>query len=207
MTGMKSRSARRRRDDGEEPAEHDHLGDGPDPAHQRQRDRPRVLHPATRARQRRGSGGGTNIYRGHDNVQGATDIGPNPDSLPGYYGAVARLVEALGQRLGRRLEWLKKQFASQTMMEKPGITVSRWIDAVLEKNEASTRTRTCGRSSTGATRRTARTRQGNARGDEEARPSRRRRPVSVRDRGDGALVRKDDVYLLPAATQLECEGS
>ena len=32
------------------------------------------------------SGGGCNIYRGHDNVQGATDIGPNPDSLPGYYG-------------------------------------------------------------------------------------------------------------------------
>ena len=32
------------------------------------------------------SGGGTNIYRGHDNVQGATDVGPNADSLPGYYG-------------------------------------------------------------------------------------------------------------------------
>ena len=32
------------------------------------------------------SGGGCNIYRGHDNVQGATDVGPNPDSLPGYYG-------------------------------------------------------------------------------------------------------------------------
>src|SRR6516164_1498317 len=31
------------------------------------------------------SGGGTNIFRGHDNVQGATDVGPNPDSLPGYY--------------------------------------------------------------------------------------------------------------------------
>ncbi|HYR33611.1 MAG TPA: molybdopterin-dependent oxidoreductase, partial [Burkholderiales bacterium] len=32
------------------------------------------------------SGGGTNIYRGHDNVQGATDVGPNADSLPAYYG-------------------------------------------------------------------------------------------------------------------------
>src|SRR5690606_9693814 len=31
------------------------------------------------------SGGGANIFRGHDNVQGATDIGPNPESLPGYY--------------------------------------------------------------------------------------------------------------------------
>ena len=34
------------------------------------------------------SGGGANIFRGHDNVQGATDIGPNPDSLPGYYGII-----------------------------------------------------------------------------------------------------------------------
>src|SRR6476661_7816234 len=34
------------------------------------------------------SGGGANIFRGHDNVQGATDVGPNPDSLPGYYGLV-----------------------------------------------------------------------------------------------------------------------
>ena len=32
-------------------------------------------------------------------------------------------------------EWIKKQFASQAMMEKPGMTVSRWIDGVLEKNE------------------------------------------------------------------------
>ena len=31
------------------------------------------------------SGGGCNVYRGHDNVQGATDLGPNPDTLPGYY--------------------------------------------------------------------------------------------------------------------------
>src|SRR5207302_6528596 len=32
------------------------------------------------------AGGGANIFRGHDNVQGATDLGPNPDSLPAYYG-------------------------------------------------------------------------------------------------------------------------
>ena len=49
------------------------------------------------------SGGGANIFRGHDNVQGATDVGPNPDSLPGYYGLADRLVEALRQGLGRRL--------------------------------------------------------------------------------------------------------
>lgn len=32
------------------------------------------------------SGGGTNILRGHDNVQGATDMNCLADSLPGYYG-------------------------------------------------------------------------------------------------------------------------
>src|SRR5881296_1189070 len=37
------------------------------------------------------SGGGANIFRGHDNVQGATDVGPNPDTLPGFY-PVARPV-------------------------------------------------------------------------------------------------------------------
>src|SRR5690606_10346442 len=32
------------------------------------------------------AGGGANIFRGHDNVQGATDFGVLMDSLPGYYG-------------------------------------------------------------------------------------------------------------------------
>jgi formate dehydrogenase major subunit len=32
------------------------------------------------------AGGGTNIFRGHDNVQGATDLGVLIDTLPGYYG-------------------------------------------------------------------------------------------------------------------------
>ncbi|MBN3585866.1 molybdopterin-dependent oxidoreductase, partial [Algoriphagus aestuarii] len=32
------------------------------------------------------AGGGANIYRGHDNVQGATDLGVTQDTLPGYYG-------------------------------------------------------------------------------------------------------------------------
>lgn len=32
------------------------------------------------------SGGGANIFRGHDNVQGATDLGVLSDTLPGYYG-------------------------------------------------------------------------------------------------------------------------
>lgn len=80
------------------------------------------------------SGGGTNIFRGHDNVQGATDVGPNPDSLPGYYGLAAGSWKHFANTWGVDYEWIKKQYAEGTM-EKPGITVSRWIDGVLENNE------------------------------------------------------------------------
>jgi formate dehydrogenase major subunit len=80
------------------------------------------------------SGGGTNIFRGHDNVQGATDVGPNPDSLPGYYGLAAGAWKHFAATWGVDYDWIKSQYA-EGMMEKPGITVSRWIDGVLENNE------------------------------------------------------------------------
>src|SRR3989344_1768279 len=81
------------------------------------------------------TGGGTNIFRGHDNVQGATDVGPNPDSLPGYYGLAEGSWKHFAAVWGVDFEWIKKQYASPAMMTKSGITVSRWIDGVLEKNE------------------------------------------------------------------------
>ena len=80
------------------------------------------------------SGGGTNIVRGHDNVQGATDVGPNPDSLPGYYGVSEGAFKHFAKVWKVDFEWIKKQYAPG-MLTKPGMTVSRWIDGVLEKNE------------------------------------------------------------------------
>ena len=80
------------------------------------------------------SGGGANIFRGHDNVQGATDVGPNPDSLPGYYGLVEGSWKHFANTWGVDFEWIKKQYAPG-MITKGGTTVSRWIDAILEKNE------------------------------------------------------------------------
>jgi formate dehydrogenase major subunit len=80
------------------------------------------------------SGGGTNIFRGHDNVQGATDVGPNPDSLPGYYGLLEGSWKHYAAVWGVDFDWIKAQYAPG-MMTKPGTTVSRWIDGVLEKNE------------------------------------------------------------------------
>src|SRR5580765_873029 len=80
------------------------------------------------------SGGGANIFRGHDNVQGATDVGPNPDSLPGYYGLAEGAWKHFAKIWDVDFEWIKKQYAPG-MMTKPGMTVSRWVDGVLEKNE------------------------------------------------------------------------
>ncbi len=81
------------------------------------------------------SGGGANIFRGHDNVQGATDVGPNPDSLPGYYGIVEGAWRHYARVWGVEYDWIKGRFASPAMMTKPGITVSRWVDGILEKND------------------------------------------------------------------------
>jgi len=78
------------------------------------------------------SGGGANIFRGHDNVQGATDIGPNPDSLPGYYGLAEGSWKHFANAWGVDYDWIKGRYASPELMTKPGITVSRWIDGVLE---------------------------------------------------------------------------
>ncbi|WP_119287982.1 formate dehydrogenase subunit alpha [Azohydromonas sediminis] len=80
------------------------------------------------------SGGGANIFRGHDNVQGATDVGPNPDSLPGYYGLAEGSFKHYAAVWGLDFDWIKSRYAPG-MMTKPGMTVSRWIDGVLEKNE------------------------------------------------------------------------
>ncbi len=80
------------------------------------------------------SGGGANIFRGHDNVQGITDVGPNPDSLPGYYGIAEGSFKHFASAWGVDFEWMKSQYAPG-MMTKPGLTISRWFDAVLEKNE------------------------------------------------------------------------
>jgi formate dehydrogenase major subunit len=80
-------------------------------------------------------GGGANIYRGHDNVQGATDVGPNGDSLPGYYGLAEGSWKHFAAAWGVDYNWILSRFGSKELMEKPGITVSRWFDAVNEHNQ------------------------------------------------------------------------
>ena len=94
------------------------------------------------------SGGGTNIFRGHDNVQGATDLGVLSHDLPGYYGLAPGAWSHWSKVWGEDLDWLKERFAMlkgadgqpavdkngkpRSLMNENGIPVSRWIDGVLE---------------------------------------------------------------------------
>ncbi len=80
-------------------------------------------------------GGGCNIFRGHDNVQGATDMCVLSHSLPGYYGLKTGSWKHWARVWETDYEWIKGRFASQELMERAGITVSRWIDGVLEDKD------------------------------------------------------------------------
>jgi formate dehydrogenase major subunit len=155
------------------------------------------------------SGGGCNIYRGHDNVQGATDVGPNPDTLPGYYSVAVPGSWVHWSRVWNvDLKWLQERYASPAMMAKPGMTVSRWIDGVMEKEDAIDQDKNLralfywGHAPNSQTR-----------GLEMLKAMEKLDLMVVLDPYPSASaamfakVRKDGAYLLPIATQLECEGS
>ena len=76
-------------------------------------------------------GTGANIFRGHDNVQGATDVGLDVVTLPFYYG----LTEAAWKHWSRVWDvdynWFLSRFDSKQIMETSGIPLTRWFDAVL----------------------------------------------------------------------------
>jgi formate dehydrogenase major subunit len=78
------------------------------------------------------AGGGTNIFRGHDNVQGATDLGVLSHTLPGYYGLSTGAWKHWARVWDVDYDYLLGRFASQDLMEAAGIPVSRWVDGVLE---------------------------------------------------------------------------
>jgi formate dehydrogenase major subunit len=92
-------------------------------------------------------GTGANIFRGHTNVQGATDLGLDISTLPLYYGLVegawkhwARVWEVDYDYLVSRFDSIpaKGGRAARTPkqnMETPGLTSTRWFDAVLLPEE------------------------------------------------------------------------
>ena len=91
------------------------------------------------------SGGGANIFRGHDNVQGATDLGVLSHTLPGYYGLSNGAWKHWSRVWDLDYDWVKSQFDPGEVdgdngkpthpMNYKGIPVSRWIDGILEDKE------------------------------------------------------------------------
>jgi len=80
-------------------------------------------------------GSGANIFRGHDNVQGATDVGLDVTTLPLYYGLSEDAWRHWCRVWGVNYEWVLSRFDSKTMMESPGIPSTRWFDATLLPRE------------------------------------------------------------------------
>ncbi|SEK94303.1 formate dehydrogenase alpha subunit [Roseivivax marinus] len=162
------------------------------------------------------AGGGTNIFRGHDNVQGATDLGVLADTLPGYYGLTDGAWAHWSRVWEEDEEWLRGRFAvmegdgedgaDRMMINETGIPVSRWIDGVLEDEENLTQPH--------KTR--AMVFWGHAPNSQTRLPEMKTAMESL----DLLVVidpyptvtavmqdREDGVYLLPAATQFETYGS
>jgi formate dehydrogenase major subunit len=88
-------------------------------------------------------GSGANIFRGHCNVQGATDLGLDIVTLPLYYG----LAEGAWKHWCRvwevEYDWMASRFEvingadgkPVKMMETPGIPSTRWFDAAMLPKE------------------------------------------------------------------------
>ena len=151
-------------------------------------------------------GAGTNIFRGHDNVQGATDLGCVPDSLPGYYGLTEGAWKHWARVWDVEYDDLLGRYASKDLMETKGIPESRWFDGVLEAKENLDQ----------PTNIRAMVFMGHAPNSQTRQPDLKK----AMDQLDLLVVidpyptvsavlhdRKDNTYLLPAATQFETSGS
>ena len=76
-------------------------------------------------------GTGANIFRGHTNVQGATDLGLDIVTLPLYYGLAEPAWRHWSRVWEEDFEWLKSRFDTPALMNTPGIPSTRWHDATL----------------------------------------------------------------------------
>src|SRR6201987_1117276 len=156
-----------------------------------------------------GQGMGANIFRGHDNVQGATDVGLDIVTLPFYYG----LVEGAWKHWSRVWEvdynFLLGRFDDKKIMETPGIPLTRWFDAaILPKDQVLQKDNVKamfiqGHASNSITRIT-----------ESLKGLKALELLVVADPHPTTWAslavqagRKDNMYLLPVATQFECRGS
>ncbi|WP_254545759.1 formate dehydrogenase subunit alpha [Halomarina pelagica] len=116
------------------------------------------------------AGGGMQVMRGHSNVQGATDLGPNSHILPGYYSVTSpgswmywadvwnespwtSGSTSFGELFDRydlmpKGKWRDqdgeasatfenggREFSSRSMMLQKGLTVARWFEGALPREE------------------------------------------------------------------------
>lgn len=153
-----------------------------------------------------GFGMGANIFRGHTNVQGATDLGVDIVTLPLYYG----LAEGAWRHWSRVWEvdydWLLSRFDSKQIMETPGIPSTRWFDAtLLPKNDVGQKDNIRAMMVFGHGGNTVTRIPEAAKGIEKLDLLVVADPVPT----TWAVVsqRKDNTYLLPIATSYEMDGS
>jgi formate dehydrogenase major subunit len=154
-------------------------------------------------------GTGANIFRGHDNVQGATDVGLDIVTLPFYYG----LAEGAWKHWSRVWEvdynFLLGRFDDKKIMETPGIPLTRWFDAaILPKDQVAQKDNVRamfvqGHASNSITRI-----------PESLKGLKALDLLVVADPHPTTWAslavqagRKENMYLLPVATQFECKGS
>src|SRR6266481_6169377 len=74
---------------------------------------------------------GANIFRGHCNVQGATDLGLDIVTLPLYYGLVEGAWKHWCRVWETDYDWMLSRFDSKQVMEASGIPSTRWFDAAM----------------------------------------------------------------------------
>jgi formate dehydrogenase major subunit len=75
-------------------------------------------------------GTGANIFRGHCNVQGATDFGLDVTTLPAYYGLDENAWRHWSRVWNVSYESMVARFDSPAIMGTPGIPTTRYFDAV-----------------------------------------------------------------------------
>jgi formate dehydrogenase major subunit len=155
------------------------------------------------------AGTGANILRGHDNVQGATDVGLDIVTLPFYYGLAEGAWKHWSRVWETDFEWFKSRFDDPKMMNTPGIPLTRWFDAVLlPKDQVSQKDNVKamfvqGHASNSITRI-----------PESMKALKALELLVIADPHPTTWAslsvqagRKDGTYLLPVATQFECVGS
>lgn len=152
-------------------------------------------------------GGGVNILRGHDNVQGASDMNNLSDSLPGYYGLGEGPWRHFCKHWYVDYEWMQSRFKSKAMMEKTGYALSTWRFGVLEEqnyeNNAGTQIKAMVVIGNGISTTTLLDKTKEALDKLEL-------LVFIDPYvNDVAVItdRKDNLFLLPAASQMETSGS